>query len=145
MGGVGGVALMRKELLYGGLGVLTREMLINVVLVERPEIHRLVTFEVGDADEIALADQRSLSCFRGHMNAFSDGPGSSHVAAPTSFKKMVQMLARNVVPSPVSASSRRIGGGPPYRLLRAAIREGSNRSPWNRRDGSRDPRIAGAP
>jgi hypothetical protein len=119
------IAGMREELLYGGLSVLTREVLIYVGLIERPEIDGLMTFEVGNADQIALRDHETFAGSRRHVNSLSDRQGSSHAAPyillrarmfsligrgrPTTvtipylpfvtISRGPQMLARSVVPS----------------------------------------------
>jgi hypothetical protein len=74
------IAGMREELLYGGLSVLTREVLIYVGLIERPEIDGLTTLEVGDADKIALGDHKALACSRGDVNSLFDSQGNGHAA-----------------------------------------------------------------
>ena len=60
--------------------MLTREVLIYVGLVECPEIDGLITFEVGDADQIAFGDHKALAYSRGHADSLSDRHWSSHVA-----------------------------------------------------------------
>ena len=76
----GSIARMRVQLLYGGFGMLTREVLVYVGLIERPEIDGLTTLEVGDADKIALGDHKALACSRGDVNSLFDSQGNGHAA-----------------------------------------------------------------
>ena len=76
----GSIARMREQLLYGGLGMLTREVLIYVGLIERPEIDGLMTFEVGNADQIAFGYHKAFACSCRHVNSLSDHQGSFHAA-----------------------------------------------------------------
>src|SRR5258708_7604102 len=80
----GSIARMWEQLLYGGLGVLTGQVLVNVVLVEGPEIDGLMTFEVSDADQMAFADHKTFACPSRDVNFVSAGQTSCHAAHKSS-------------------------------------------------------------
>jgi hypothetical protein len=81
---IGSISHMWEELLDRGFSVLTREMLVYVGLVESPEIDGLMTFKIGDTDEIALCDRETRTRSRGHANFLPDCDGSTHAAPPFS-------------------------------------------------------------
>jgi hypothetical protein len=76
----GSIARMREQLLYGGLGMLTREVLVNIGLVEGPEIDGLVAFEISDSDQIAFADHEPFACPRRDVNSVSNSERSGHAS-----------------------------------------------------------------
>src|SRR5213078_3298274 len=76
----GSIPRMREQLLYGGLGMLTREVLIYVDPIERPKINGLMTFEVGNADQIAFGEHKTFTCPSRHVNSLFDSQGTGHAA-----------------------------------------------------------------
>ena len=80
MSSKGSIARMREQLLYGGLGMLTREVLVYVGLIERPEINGLMTLEVSNADQVAFGDHKAFACSRGDVNSLFDSEGIGHAA-----------------------------------------------------------------
>ena len=76
----GGIARMREQLLYGGLGMLTREVLIYVGPIERPKINGLMTLEVSNTDQVAFDDHNAFAGSRGDVNSLFDSEGTGHAA-----------------------------------------------------------------